>query len=235
MPGPNSRRSAISSAGNCCGRGIGVDAPRAILFPIVGQLPGGILTHDGEDYPIGQHGFARDERFTSSNQTGTSVFFTLVDSAETRVHFPFGFRLQVRYSLAHETLTVQTTVTNTSHASFSASLGEHPGFAWPLVAGIARDAHTIEFPEPESSPIRRIVDGLLVAESQPTPVEGRVLALNEPLFENDAIIFDRLASRSVRYTAPGAPALSITFADFPSSDCGRKPRDSSCASSRGSG
>ena len=186
-----------------------------ILFPIVGQLPGGILTHDGEDYPIGQHGFARDERFTSSNQTGTSVFFTLVDSAETRVHFPFGFRLQVRYSLAHETLTVQTTVTNTSHASFSASLGEHPGFAWPLVAGIARDAHTIEFPEPESSPIRRIVDGLLVAESQPTPVEGRVLALNEPLFENDALIFDRLASRSVRYTAPGAPALSITFADFP--------------------
>ena len=186
-----------------------------ILFPIVGQLPGGILTHDGQDYPIGQHGFARDERFEASSQTGTSVLFTLVDSAETRVHFPFGFRLQVRYSLAHATVTVQTTVTNTGQTPFSASLGEHPGFAWPLVAGIARDAHTIEFAQAESLPIRRIVHGLLVAESQPTPVEGRILPLTESLFENDAIIFDRLTSRSVRYTAPGAPVLTLAFDDFP--------------------
>ena len=186
-----------------------------ILFPIVGQMPSGIITHDGKHYPIGQHGFARDERFEASNQTGTSVLFTLVDSAETREHFPFGFRLQVRYSVAHATLTVQTTVTNTGQAPFSASRGEHPGFAWPLAPGVAREAHTIEFPQPESFPIRRIVDGLLVAQSQPTPVEGRVLALNESLFDNDAIIFDRLASRSVRYTAPGAPVLSIAFDDFP--------------------
>ena len=185
-----------------------------ILFPIVGQLPGGILTHNGKDYPIGQHGFARDERFEASGQTETSVVFTLVDSAETRVHFPFAFRLQVRYSIALATLTVQTTVTNTDQAPFSASLGEHPGFAWPLSPGIAREAHTIEFPELESFPIRRIVDGLLVAESQPTPVVGRVLSLNDSLFEDDAIIFDRLASRSVRYTAPGAPAVSIAFDDF---------------------
>ena len=100
-----------------------------ILFPIVGQLPGGILTHDSKDYPIGQHGFARDERFEASNQTETSVSFTLVDSAATRVHFPFAFRLQVRYSITDATLTVQTTVTNAGQAPFSASLGEHPGFA----------------------------------------------------------------------------------------------------------
>ena len=197
-------------------RGESVWTRRApILFPIVGQLPGGILTHNGKDYPIAQHGFARDERFEASHQTETSVLFTLVDSAETRVHFPFGFRLRVRYSIASATLTVQTTVTNTDQAPFSASLGEHPGFAWPLAPGIAREAHTIEFPELESFPIRRIVDGLLVAQSQPTPVQGRVLSLNDSLFEDDAIIFDRLASRSVRYTAPGAPALSIAFDDFP--------------------
>jgi len=186
-----------------------------ILFPIVGQMPGGILTYDARDYPIGQHGFARDERFEASNQTETSVRFTLVDTAETREHFPFGFRLQVRYSIALATLTVQTTVTNTSEVPFSASLGEHPGFAWPLVPGIAREAHTIEFPELESFPIRRIGHGLLAPEPQPTPVDGCVLFLNDALFEDDAIIFDRLASRSARYTAPGAPAVLITFDDFP--------------------
>ena len=46
-------------------------------------------------------------------------------------------------------------------------------------------------------------------------MEGRVLRLNDALFEDDAIIFDRLTSRSVRYTAPGAPAVLITFDDFP--------------------
>ncbi len=185
-----------------------------LLFPIVGRLPGGVLTHEGVDYPIGQHGFARDLRFEASEQSGRSVLFTLSDSSETRVHFPFGFRLQVRYSIADATLTVSSSITNTDVVPFSASFGAHPGFAWPLVPGISREAHTIEFAEPEASPIRRLAGGLLIGEPQPTPVVGRTLGLREELFEADAMIFDRVVSRSVRYTAPGAPSVTIDFEDF---------------------
>jgi galactose mutarotase-like enzyme len=186
-----------------------------ILFPIVGQMPGGVLRHDGVDYPIGQHGFARDQRFAASEQSETSVLFTLADSADTRAHFPFAFRLEVRHSVAGATLTVLTTVTNTDAVPFSASLGEHPGFAWPLVPGVPRGAHTLEFAEEEPEPIRRIAGGLLRPDAQPTPVAGRVLALDDALFSDDAIIFDRPASREVRYSAPGTPILTISFPDFP--------------------
>ncbi|TWC06289.1 aldose 1-epimerase [Bradyrhizobium macuxiense] len=34
-----------------------------ILFPIVGRLKNDTLRHNGETYPMTQHGFARDHRF----------------------------------------------------------------------------------------------------------------------------------------------------------------------------
>ncbi|MFM9918240.1 aldose 1-epimerase family protein [Lacisediminihabitans sp. H27-G8] len=186
-----------------------------ILFPIIGQMPGGILHYEGVSYPIGQHGFARDQSFEASDADGRSILFTLVDSPETREKFPFRFRLAVLYSVSEATLTVTTTVTNTDSVPFSASLGEHPAFVWPLVEGIARDTHVIEFAKPEPAPIRRIVDGLALVDSQPTPVVGDTLALDDALFVADAVIFDQLASRSVRYSAPGAPCIVVSFPDFP--------------------
>jgi galactose mutarotase-like enzyme len=186
-----------------------------ILFPIIGQMPGGILRYEGVSYPIAQHGFARDQNFEASDADGRSILFTLVDSPETREKFPFRFRLAVLYSVSDATLTVTTTVTNTDSVPFSASLGEHPAFVWPLVEGIPREAHVIAFAKPEPAPVRRIVDGLALVESQPTPVVGDILTLDESLFVADAVIFDQLASRSVRYSAPGAPCIIVSFPDFP--------------------
>jgi len=186
-----------------------------VLFPIVGQMPGGELVHDGVAYPIGQHGFARDLEFAVSEASSTGVVFTLEDSAETRGHFPFSFRLQIRYSLAESTLSVETIVTNRGSETFSASVGEHPGFAWPLLPGIAREAHTLVFPRDESAPIRRIFGGLLLPEPVPTPVVGDTLTLRDDLFIDDAVIFDGLESRTVRYSAPGAPTITVDFPDFP--------------------
>jgi galactose mutarotase-like enzyme len=186
-----------------------------ILFPIIGQMPGGVLRYDGVSYPIGQHGFARDQRFEASDLGARSMLFTLIDSPQTREQFPFHFRLEVRYSVTDATLSVTTTVTNADSVPFSASLGEHPAFAWPLVAGIARDAHVIEFEKPEPAPIRRLSNGLAPAQSQPTPVLGRTLVLHDSLFDADAVIFDQLASRSVRYSALGAPSITVSFPDFP--------------------
>ena len=35
-----------------------------VLFPIVGKLAGNVLRDSGKTYTLGQHGFARDCRFT---------------------------------------------------------------------------------------------------------------------------------------------------------------------------
>jgi galactose mutarotase-like enzyme len=60
-------------------------------------------------------------------------------------------------------------------------------------------------------------------EPQPTPVEGHTLTPDAALFEADALIWDELASRSLRYGAPGGPSLEIAFPDTPMLGIWQKP------------
>lgn len=186
-----------------------------ILFPIVGRMPGDELEHAGRRYPIGQHGVVRDRRFEVHPVSPGAAMFSLESDEETLQHFPFPFRLEVHYTLVGTRLSVEQTVTNTGGEPFSASLGAHPGFAWPLLPGIPREEHSIVFSEPEPEAIRRLADGLLLPDAQPSPVEGDTLRLRDELFTADALIFDAPRSRSVRYSAPRAPAITVDFADFP--------------------
>ena len=186
-----------------------------ILFPIVGRMPGNELVHKGVAYPIGQHGFARDLPFDAVRESDSSVEFSLVDTEETRRHFPFAFRLSVRFAIDGQTLSIRHTVSNPGAEPFSASVGGHPAFVWPLADGVAREAHTLEFPEDEPAPIRRIAGGLLLPDGLDTPVRGGLLPLDDSLFVDDAIIFDALRSQSVRYSAPGTPMITMRFDDFP--------------------
>ena len=55
---------------------------------------------------------------------------------------------------------------------------------------------------------------MLQAQSEPTPIAGRTLALEPALFAADAVILPDPASRSVRYTAPGAPAIEVAWEGF---------------------
>jgi galactose mutarotase-like enzyme len=186
-----------------------------ILFPIVGRMPGDQLIHDGASYPIHQHGFARVSEFAAERISGSECLFTLVDTEETRSHFPFPFRLEVDFRVVGDTLIVRHTVSNTGDEAFSASLGGHPAFAWPIIDGVPRDAHSIVFAVEEPAPVRRISAGLLLPEMLSTPVDGRTLRLDDSLFVDDAVIFDGLSSRSVRYSAPGTPGIRLDFTDFP--------------------
>jgi galactose mutarotase-like enzyme len=186
-----------------------------ILFPIIGRMPEDELQHEGHRYPIGQHGVVRDKHFEVEPVSPHEVLFSLESDEETLTHFPFTFRLEVRYRLDGRRLDVEQRVTNTGEEPFSASLGAHPGFAWPLLPGIARDQHSIVFAEPEPDPIRRLADGMLLPGPQPSPVDGDILRLRDELFAPDALVFDAPRSRSVRYSAPGAPAITVDFPDFP--------------------
>ena len=79
---------------------------------------------------------------------------------------------------------------------------------------MAKDAHLLEFSQAEPEPIRRLVNGLIVPEKQPTPVEGSTLRLDPALFAADAMIWDQPASSSVRYTAPSAPSIEVSWDGF---------------------
>ena len=94
------------------------------------------------------------------------------------------------------------------------SVGAHPAFRWPLADGVEKEEHTLEFSDAEPTPVRRLQDGLLQTRDYETPIAGRTLRLGDSLFTDDALILDRLSSSSVRYTAPGAPTLEVSWDGF---------------------
>jgi galactose mutarotase-like enzyme len=185
-----------------------------VLFPIVGRLKGDTLRHDGKLYHMTQHGFARDRRFAWLSRSATGCRLVLHEDAETRAIYPFAFRLEVAFTLDDDALGLQFTVTNPGREVLPVSLGAHPGFVWPLTDGVEKAAHVLEFPEPETAPIRRLADGLLLRAPEPTPIVDRTLALAPALFAADAIIMHDPVSRSVRYTAPGASAVEVSWDGF---------------------
>jgi galactose mutarotase-like enzyme len=185
-----------------------------LLFPIVGRLKGDTLRHRGKAYPMTQHGFARDQVFEWTEHGARSCSLLLRDSAATRSHYPFAFQLAASYRLQAAGLDVTLEITNTGEEILPASIGAHPAFNWPLLAGAAKESYSLTFSAAEVNPIRRLKDGLMREKPEPTPVEGKTLALSERLFDDDALILDRLASTQVRYAASRGPSLDISWSGF---------------------
>jgi len=185
-----------------------------VLFPIVGRLRDDTLLHDGRHYRMTQHGFARDRRFEWVERSADACSLVLVDDPATRVHYPFGFRFETAYSVAGSTLTVRYVVTNTGDVVLPASMGAHPAFRWPLEPGRAKTDYALTFEADETAPLRGVVDGLLTPADRPSPIRGGRLALNEHLFDADALILPEPASRRVRFAAADGPAVTVAWDGF---------------------
>ena len=194
-----------------------------ILFPIVGALNRGRYRLGGREYAMGKHGFARTSRFEVASQAADSAEFRLVDSAETQAVYPFAFELTVRFALAGEALTLTAAIANTGDQPLPFSFGFHPAFAWPLPRGGDKHGHAIVFDQDEAQDVARIDAAGLIARSEPSPVVGKRLALDEPLFIDDALIWTELASRGCRYVSPGGAELRLRWPESPMLGVWQKP------------
>ena len=196
-----------------------------ILFPLISQMPDGHIHHDGRAYPMPPHGFAHSRDFVVVEQTRSSCVFELRDDEATRSHYPFAFALRIGFDLSDDGLLVTAEVENPNDEAMPVDFGFHPGFNWPLTPGRDKSDYTLVFEKAEPAPIRRGIDDpiMLIPEGQPTPIEGNVLRLRDELFEESAIVFARLDSRSVTYTAPAALGLRIDFPDSPNLAIWTKP------------
>jgi len=173
-------------------------------------------------YPMKQHGFLRHSQCELLEAGTEGCSFRLTDNPDTREQYPYAFALTIGYRIVDDRLECTFTLHNPDTVPLHASIGVHPGFRRPL-GNTARDAHAVLFDQPEPAPIRRLGGRTMAADPRPTPVEGRVLHLRDALFDEDAVIFDRLVSRKITYGAPGGPAVEIEFADFPDLGIWAKP------------
>ncbi|MDP1749166.1 MAG: aldose 1-epimerase family protein [Reyranella sp.] len=190
-----------------------------LLFPIVGEAKGNRIRVAGAQYGIGRHGFARTSTFALISSDGAHCTWRLEASEVTRRQYPFEFRLDVTYRIEGAALHMTAEVTNRGDGRMPAAFGFHPALRWPLPYGKPRAAHEIVFEQDEPAPIRRPIDGLLSSARYPTPVRGRRLVLHDSLFEDGAIVFDRLASRSLVY----GEALRVSFPRMPHLGIWTKP------------
>lgn len=196
-----------------------------ILFPIIGALAGNQYRLDGQSFSLPRHGFARDRMFTRIETAAASALFRLRWDDESLRIYPFRFELDLRFSLEEATLHMAASVRNLeSQRTMPASFGFHPALRWPLPYGEPRAAHVLRFEKPEPAPVRRLNDqGLVLPALFDSPVAGHTLSLRDELFAGDAIIFDDIASNSVRYGANSGPQLELAFPGMPQLGVWTKP------------
>lgn len=187
-----------------------------ILFPIVGELKDGKLKVDGRTFAMERHGFARRSTFEVVLREASHCAFRLLPNEKTRAQYPFEFELRLDYEVVDRTLEIRGSIANRGTTPMPASFGFHPGFRWPLAAGLPKTAYSMKFDRPETAQIRRPLPGTgLLSEPGPTPVTGAGLPLEDSLFDKGALIFDELESRRVVYGASSGPSLSVAFDGLP--------------------
>jgi galactose mutarotase-like enzyme len=184
------------------------------LFPIIGEVRNERIRVRGKVHSMPRHGVARDQDFTFVERSPQSCRLVQADTAETRARFPFAYRLILGYTLRGADLEITMAIANPGDEVLPCSIGGHPALHWPLLPGLPKESYRLTFSHDEPAPIRRLKDGLLLPDPRPSPVRGRVLDLSERLFDEDAIILDKLASTKVTYSADKGPALEVSWDGF---------------------
>ena len=188
-----------------------------VLFPIVGELKNKAYIYKGKQYNLSRHGFAREMEFEVSEQNKNSITFSLRANAETAEKYPFQFVFSVMYTLIQNSLQISFLVENTGDETMFFSVGAHPAFKVPLIAGTSYEDYQLVFTEKETVgrwPISP--DGLIETETTPLLQDQSILPLKKELFAADAIVLKDLRSKSVAITsAKTLHGVRVTFNDFP--------------------
>lgn len=183
-----------------------------ILFPAVGRSAAGAVRIEGRTYPMPIHGFASACDFAVERAGPDEATLCLTDTAATRRHYPFAFRLSVTFALSPGRLAVTLRVANEDARPMPYAAGLHPGFAWPARGS---GAPAIRFDADERASVPVITpDGFFAPERRPVAIEGRTMALTPDNVGNEAVCFLDASSRSVTFLPGDGSALAVEQQGF---------------------
>jgi len=125
--------------------------------------------------------------------------------------------LRIAYTLKGDSLLVNYSVTNPSDEELLFSLGAHPAFNVPLVAGTQYDDHYLLFSERERSARWNITpEGTIGTAGDLILSDDNKLPLSKPLFDRDALVFKDLKSQSISILSNAhGRGLEFSFGGFP--------------------
>lgn len=188
-----------------------------ILFPTVGESKDGCITVNGEQYPMGRHGFARFLDFEPVGSDERSARFRLTADERTLPSYPFHFVFETTYTVNGDTITQSFTVRNTDTCPIAFQLGGHPAFAVPCGNTGVYDEHSIVLGRKGTYPRHLLTaGGLYSGEVRPFVQDSDRFALSHGLFEEDAIVFRKegITEASLLNNRTGK-RVTMRFDDFP--------------------
>ncbi|MEG2380423.1 MAG: aldose 1-epimerase family protein [Oscillospiraceae bacterium] len=188
-----------------------------ILFPVVGKTKDGIITVDGVDYPMPKHGIVRKEEFEMIESSENQITFKYTSSEKTLAMYPWEFELFATFKIENGELTNTLKVRNIDTEEMYFCIGAHPAFNVPRDASETFEDWQIEFEvaEPLYS-IRMCEDDFIHNFHEPIVESGNVLPLKRSLFNDDAVMFERLESRSVKLvSSKTGKGVNFSFYGFP--------------------
>jgi galactose mutarotase-like enzyme len=188
-----------------------------ILFPNIGALKNGTMSHEGEEYALPKHGFVRNSNGAKLIQhLPDTLVFRFDSSPETLEVYPFVFSLEVSFHLSNNRLEISHRVHNQDSKDLYYSLGGHPAFACPLLPGEKLEEYRIEFPLEETDHTWMITsDGLIGEKGELVLDSSKEIRLHDHIFDHDALIFKKLKSREVSLShQERGPIVKVEFADF---------------------
>jgi galactose mutarotase-like enzyme len=181
-----------------------------VLFPIVGTLKNNSYHYDNAEYHLSRHGFAREMEFELIDKKENSATFSLVASQETKEKYPFDFDLQLIYTLENKSLKIEYKVFNNGESKMPFSIGAHPAFDLPGNF----ENYSLEFEKEEPLSYYLLEDGLISNTTNKLSLDQKELHLNHKLFENDALVFKKITSKSITILEKSKPFLKVSYSDF---------------------
>ena len=199
-----------------------------VLFPNVGKYYGGHFTYNGTDYPMGQHGFARDTEFEQAASGENFVTYRLCADEESKKVYPFDFVLEITHRLNGNRLTVEWNVKNTDNKEMYCTIGGHPAFNVNVLPDTDFEDYSLVFKEGTE----KLSYVLLDAESG-TAIGDKVYeleltdskyALKKDMFDKDALVFDGGQIEWAALALPdGKPYIALESIGFPNFGIWSKP------------
>ena len=183
-----------------------------VLFPLVGGVNGGVYRVDGREYPMGQHGFARDAEFQLKSQVANEIWFTLASDEDTLKKYPYPFVLELGYELADTSVVVKWRVKNPGTERLYFSIGGHPAFLCPIEEGTKQSDYRIRFDTEEQVVSSCLENGLVSGKTITYKLNDGELPVTEHLFDGDALVIEHNQAHSAALVSPdGREYLKVEF------------------------
>jgi galactose mutarotase-like enzyme len=187
-----------------------------VLFPIVGSVWETRYRVAGQEFKLGQHGFARDMDFVLVSQTENEVRYRLESSEETLAKYPYPFVLEIAYKLHGNKVDVIWDVVNPSSEKIYFQIGAHPAFYYPDYDPQTSERGFLSFDRSEGLQCIRIKEkGCVDAETKyPLEIpENGLFPLSADTFDaiDTIMLQDGQIGRVALHRADKTPWLSLSF------------------------